>query len=199
MAGEVGAMTMTTSITREAPAVAYRAPARALHWITAFLVILTIPAGQIMVREGLPRSVQDPLFIFHKNVGVVILLLVIARLFYRWCHPAPPLPSSVPPLQARVAKTTHWMLYLLLIIQAVSGYVRVKAGGFPIEFLDWLGAPSLVPRSERLTDIAMTVHSWNRIILVFLIAIHVGAALLHGIVLRDGVFQRMWPRTTSAG
>src|SRR5690349_5619360 len=112
-----------TAATAHAPAPggAHRAPARALHWLTALLVLLTIPVGQVMVIEGLPRSVQDPLFLFHKNVGPVILLLVIARLLYRWRHPAPPLPPHVPPAQALVAHATHWLLYLLLVVRAVSG------------------------------------------------------------------------------
>ena len=31
------------------------------------------------------------------------------------------------------------------------------------------------------------------IVLVILIAMHVGAAAYHGLVRRDGVFSRMWP------
>ena len=58
----------------------YRTPARLFHWIVALLVLATIPAGQIMIQDGLSRPVQNALFIFHKNVGVVILLVVLARL-----------------------------------------------------------------------------------------------------------------------
>lgn len=176
------------------PGPAYRAPARALHWLTAILVLTTLPAGQVMVMTGIPRSLQDALFLYHKSVGVLILLLVVARLLYRWRHPAPPLPASVPAAQARIAEATHWGLYALLLVQAVSGYVRVRAGGFPIESLDALGLPTLVGRSEAVAKAAMAVHWWSRLALVALIAMHVGAALLHLVILRDGVFQRMWPR-----
>lgn len=172
---------------------AYRAPARLMHWLTVLLVFSTIPAGVIMVQEGLSRPLQNSLFIWHKNIGVVILVLVLARLVYRAAHPPPPLPESLSPAQATIAGLTHWGMYGLLLVMAVSGYVRVRAGGFPIEYLDALGVPPLVPRSEPLANTAKAIHFWARFPLVLLILMHVGAALFHGVVKRDGVFSRMWP------
>jgi len=172
---------------------AYRAPARLMHWLTVLLVFSTIPAGVIMVQEGLSRPLQNGLFIWHKNIGVVILVLVLARLVYRAAHPPPPLPDSVPPAQATIAGLTHWGMYGLLLVMAISGYVRVRAGGFPIEYLDALGVPPLVPRSDTLEETAKTIHFWARFPLVALILMHVGAAVFHGVVKRDGVFSRMWP------
>ena len=64
----------------------------------------------------------------------------------------------------------------------VAGYIRVRAGGFPIETLDWLGVPSLVPRSEALAETAKTVHFFGGIAIAGLIALHVAAAAYHGIV-----------------
>lgn len=171
----------------------YRTPARLFHWTTAVLVLLMIPAGLVMVREGLDRSVQDTLFVFHKNTGVAVLILVLARLIYRLRFPPPPLPAETPGWQRRVAGLTHGLLYGLLIAMPVAGYVRVRAGGFPIEALDALGVPTLVPKSEALAEIAKTLHWIGGIALMALVALHVGAALFHGIARRDGVFSRMWP------
>ncbi len=167
--------------------------ARALHWVTAVLVLATIPVGTLMVEEGLPRAFQDGLFLFHKNVGVILLLLVVLRLIYRAAHAPPPLPPSVPDWQRSVAGLTHALLYLLLIVMAVSGYVRVAAGGFPVEMLDALGVPPLAPRSDALAETAQTIHAYVRFALIGLIVLHVGAALGHVFVRADGVFARMWP------
>ena len=172
---------------------AYQPMARALHWVTAILVIATIPVGTLMVQEGLPKALQNGLFIFHKNVGVIIILLVVIRLIYRAAHEPPPLPASVPDWQHRAAGLTHVLLYLLLIVMGVSGYVRVAAGGFPIEMLDALGVPPLVPRSDGLAETAKSLHFYARFALVGLILLHVGAALQHLHSRADGVFARMWP------
>jgi cytochrome b561 len=171
----------------------YRPTARWLHWLVALLVLSTLPAGQTMIIEGLPRSVQDTLFIFHKNVGVVILLLVLWRLGFRMLHPAPPLPASLPVWQRRAARASHAALYTLLLLMPLSGYVRVRAGGFPIEALDALGVPALVPRSDALAEAAQAIHAYGRIALVAVIVLHVAAAIQHAAWRRDGVFSRMWP------
>lgn len=171
----------------------YRPTARLLHWLVALLVIATIPAGTVMVQEGLPRWLQDGLFMFHKNVGVVILLLVLFRLAWRAANPPPPLPASVPGWQARIARLNHAGMYLFLVVMALSGYIRVVSGGFPLELWDALGVPRLAPRSDAVANTAKTIHFWARFVLIALIAMHVGAALFHGYVKRDGVLSRMWP------
>ena len=171
----------------------YTGPARGLHWLMAVLVLLTIPAGLVMVQPGLDRGLQNALFIYHKNVGVLLLLLVVLRLLWRWRNPPPPKPAGLPSWQARIAGLTHGALYLLLVLLPLAGYVRVKAGGFPIESLDALGVPALVPRSDALAEAAKTVHYAAGLAIAAVVAMHVGAALFHGIVKRDGVFSRMWP------
>lgn len=171
----------------------HAAPTRALHWIMAVLVLLMIPAGLVMVQPGLDRGLQNTLFIFHKNAGILLLLLLMLRVAMRLRHPAPPLPAAMPGWQRLAAGATHGALYLLLLAVPVAGYIRVKAGGFPIESVDALGIPSLVPRSDALADTAKLAHRALGLAMGGVIAAHVGAALFHGIVKRDGVFSRMWP------
>ena len=171
----------------------YTGPARAIHWLVALLVLGMIPAGLVMVQDGLPRGLQNALFIIHKNVGVVVLLLMLARLGWRWLRPPPALPPDVPGWQRRAASASHAALYTLAVLVPVAGYVRVRAGGFPIEWLDALGIPPLVPRSEALAGAAQTVHYVAALTFAGLIGLHVLAAIYHGAVRRDGVFGRIWP------
>ena len=175
------------------PITPYKGPARLLHWGMALLILATIPAGVVMVQQGLDRSLQNTLFIFHKNVGVLLLILVVVRLAYRWRNPPAPLPAEVPHWQHRVSGLTHVLLYALLVLVPLAGYVRVKAGGFPIETLDGIGVPALVPRSESLANLAKATHYYAGIAIAVLIVLHIGAAAFHGIIRKDGVFSRMWP------
>lgn len=170
----------------------YRPPARWLHWIVAAVVLLMIPAGLIMTREGIPRPLQDTLFLFHKNTGVLLFPVILVRLAYRLTHPAPPLPASVPQWQRVIARATHVLLYLLLIVMPVAGFVRVRAGGYPIELLDRLGIGPWIAKSEGLADFAQGVHWAGGMLLIGLVALHVGAAFYHALILRDGVWSGMW-------
>lgn len=167
--------------------------ARAVHWIMAILVLGMIPAGIAMVQPDIDRSLQNTLFIFHKNTGVLLILLILLRIAYRLRNPPAPLPVDTPGWQHMAASASHLGLYALLVIVPVAGYVRVKAGGFPIETLDALGIPSLVPRSDALAEVAKTIHYFGGLGIAAIIAAHVGAAAFHGIIKRDGVFSRMWP------
>lgn len=165
---------------------------RLLHWISAVMIVGMIPVGVIMQQDGWARSTQDLLFILHKNGGVIVFLLVVLRLVWRATHPAPPLPAHMPAWQIKAASAVQWGLYAMLLVMAISGYVRVRAGGFPVEMLDALNVPAMVPRSDGLAETAKAIHSNARFILVALILVHVGAALRHAIA-RDGVFSRIWP------
>jgi cytochrome b561 len=167
--------------------------ARLFHWVTVILVALMIPVGIVMTQDNIPRSLQDPLFILHKGLGPLVLVVVLLRLLWRAFHPAPPLPASVPPLQAKVANLVHAALYFFLILQGISGYVRVTTGGFPIETLESIGIPPLLPKAEGVGQIASVVHAFSGICLTLLICMHIAAAAFHGIVKRDGVFSMMWP------
>jgi cytochrome b561 len=177
----------------DAAAQKYRPAARLMHWLMAVLVLLTIPAGIAMVQPGLDRATQNTLFVFHKNVGVLLLILIFLRLAVRLRHRPAPLPADLPSWQHRAAGLSHLGLYTLLVVVPVAGYVRVKAGGFPIESLDGLGVPALVPRSDALAEAAKALHLGGGLALGALIALHIAAAAHHGILRRDGVFSRMWP------
>lgn len=172
---------------------AYRPAAIALHWIVALLVLSTIPVGIMMLNDDLPRRTQDALFIYHKNLGVVIFLLVVIRIAYRAFNRPPPLPASVPPIQGAIAKATHVLLYALLLVMTISGYVYVTAGDYPLELFDAIGVPHLVSPNEDIADIAQAIHVTTRFPLVLLIILHTGAALYHALIRRDGVFTRMAP------
>ncbi len=166
--------------------------ARGFHWITVVIVTIMLPVGLVMTQE-IERPLQDALFVLHKGLGSLFLVLILARLAWRAANPAPPLPEAIPDWQRRVARLTHGGLYLLLVVMAVSGYVRVTTGGFPIEWLNAIGVPPLLPVDKPVSKLASEVHDVTKTLLIGLISLHVAAAAYHGLVRRDGVFRRMWP------
>lgn len=171
----------------------YSTTARILHWLIAVLVLLMIPAGLVMTQEGISRPLQDTLFIFHKNSGVILFLLMLVRVTVRLAGRTPETPAHLPAWQRLAADLSHLALYVLLFVMPLSGYIRVRAGRFPIEGLDALGIGTLIPKSEALAETAATVHFYSAFLLMAVIALHVGAALQHALIQRDGVFSRMWP------
>lgn len=171
----------------------YRLPARLLHWTMAVLVMAMVPIGFLMLNDVISRDLRNIMFIAHKNTGVLLLVLILVRLLYRWRNPPNLKPVALPAVQAFAAHATHVVLYGLLLVMPLSGYIRVRAGGFPIEALDALGIPPLVPRSNALADFAQAIHFYGGYAILVFAALHIGAAAFHGLVKRDGIFSRMWP------
>lgn len=171
----------------------YNVPARVLHWVMALLVLGMVPIGFLMLNDNVDRSLRNTMFIMHKNTGTLLLILIAARLIYRRLNPPKLKPVALPPLQEFAAHATHIALYALLVIMPLSGYIRVRAGGFPIEALDAMGIPALVPKSDALASVAKAVHLYGSYAIVAIMLMHIGAAAFHGLVRKDGIFSRMWP------
>src|SRR5260370_42229111 len=99
----------------DTPSSAYSLTARALHWITAALVLTTIPLGVVIVNEwGGP--LQDPLYDLHRSIGALLILVIMVRLGYRLTHPPLPLPDDIPPVQRLPPPPPHWAPYWLLVV-----------------------------------------------------------------------------------
>ena len=164
----------------------YGTVARLFHWTVAVLVAVQIPAGIGMTSEPL-LGVSAPLYILHKGSGVVLLVLVTARVVWRITHRPPAFPDYMPPLERRLANATHLAIYGLLVVMTVSGYVRTVGDGYPLEMLDALGIPTEVAAAM------LVIHQFAVIGLVALVAVHVGAVLRHHLIEGNPVLRRMWP------
>jgi cytochrome b561 len=173
----------------KAPA-AYSLTARTLHWITAALVLTTIPIGIVMANEG-PGPLQDFLYNVHRSIGTVIIPLVILRLGYRLTHAPLPLPDDIPPIQQRAARATHWALYALLLIQPFVGWVATSAYGAPIMVFGMFQLPPIWPQDQPFSERLFLVHQVLGLAIACLAIVHISAALYHHFVRKDQVLERM--------
>lgn len=166
--------------------------ARLFHWSIALLVVVQIPAGIAMTSEPL-AAWADPLFVLHKGLGAVLLVMIVGRMAWRLTHTPPPFPSYMPPREQRIAHATHMALYALLLIMAVSGYVRTVGDEYPIELLNALGIPPLIPSMPEVAAVMLVVHRVAVFALVALIAAHVAAVVQRAWIDGHPVMDRMWP------
>ncbi len=116
----------------------YSNTAVALHWITVVLVLLQAYLGFTFGLSE-PSPARDEIFIWHKSVGVVILIAALVRLAYRWKNPPPPFPPELPAWERAAAVWNHRLFYALLIAMPIVGFVAVSgfANGRPRH---WSGA-----------------------------------------------------------
>ncbi|WP_313202236.1 cytochrome b/b6 domain-containing protein [Pseudomonas sp.] len=179
---------------QDAPTARTRTPrhfnltARLLHWVMAIAILAMLFIGVTMMSSLALRPVLIDL---HQPLGVAILCLALVRLANRLCRPVPALPASVPRWQAAAAHLSHGLLYLLMLGLPLLGWAVRSAGNWPVILMgDW-SLPALVPENPVLYAWLRLAHGALAWLLFAVILGHLGAALLHAWVLRDGVFSSM--------
>ena len=170
----------------------YTAIAMLLHWLIALLIFGLFPLGLYM--HGLQLSVRKlELYSWHKWFGITVLLLVVLRIVWRVGHRPPPLPDSVPRWQQQAAEALHGLLYLLILCIPLSGWALSSASGIRVVWWGVLPLPNLLAPDHALARELARVHTWLNFTLAAVVAAHVGAALKHQFINRDGVLLRMLP------
>jgi cytochrome b561 len=175
----------------------YGGAAIALHWLTAVLIVANLMLGLSMVPLPIiPRKLQW--YAWHKWIGITVFLLTCVRLGWRWARPVPP-PVAMPEWQRRAAAMSHALLYGLLLVIPVSGWLYSSATGVQVVYLGLVPLPDLVPKNKALAGVLRTVHITLNFTLFALVCVHTAAALKHHFVDRDPALTRMLPRTRPKG
>lgn len=170
----------------------YTATAIVFHWLLALLIIGTFSMGLYMADLPLtPQRIK--LYNWHKWAGVTILALSALRLLWRLTHPAPALPKSMPTWQIRASHLAHLALYILFFAVPLIGWAYSSAAGFPIVWLGILPLPDWVPKDRDLAEAIKPLHEISAWVLAAVVLLHIGAALKHHFINRDGVLARMLP------
>jgi cytochrome b561 len=162
---------------------------RILHWGMAVLVLAMLLIGIGMVSTTGPDYYR--FLSVHRSIGILILVLVAIRLINRAINPPPPLPRDLPGWQKALATLSHWLLYGLMIVLPLIGWAMLSAGGYPIQVFGVVHLPAILPHDVALFAVLRTAHTVLAVLLFATFLAHLGAALFHGLVRRDGVLESM--------
>lgn len=171
--------------------------ARTMHWLMAALVILQIAAGLIMVSNAPPGSMLAQitsslrLYDVHKLLGMLLLVLIFVRIGYRVLMGAPDDEPTLEPWQKEASHFTHAWIYLLLIVVPLVGWIGISL--YPALVALGIPIPAILPPDRKASAIAFAIHAYAAFLLIGLIAMHIGAALYHHVIRKDGTLVRMLP------
>lgn len=167
-------------------------PAKLLHWAIALLIFTQFALGWLAVTWRLsPTKLQ--LYIWHKSFGILVLTLVAVRIFWRLLNPVPRLPLATSPIEQLAARASHALLYGLMLVIPLSGWVIHSASGVPFRVFWWFPLPAITPVDKGLEAIAKQVHFALFVVLALMLVVHIAAALRHHYIKRDDVLSRMLP------
>ncbi len=166
--------------------------AKTFHWLVALGIFALAGIGLYMVDMPLGMA-QLKVYLLHKALGVTVLALVLLRLLWRLFDRHPHYPADMPRWQVGAAHASHALLYLLLLLLPISGWVYNSASGFPLPWFGLLQLPAIAPVSKSLAHVALSVHEIAFWVLAMVVLLHVMAALDHHFRHRDTVLARMLP------
>ena len=173
------------------PTERYTGPAIAAHWLIAILILAAFPLGLYMHELTLSPT-KLKLYSYHKWIGMTVLLLFVPRILWRLTH-RPPAPLPMPAWQHKIAEGTHHLLYLLMFLVPLSGWLMSSAKGFQVVYFGVLPIPDLIGKDKELGELLEEMHevlSWS---LISLVGLHLAGALKHHIIDKDSTLRRMLP------
>lgn len=168
----------------------YTPVAKGLHWLMAAL-ILGLAALGIVMHEMPLSPLKLELYAWHKWFGVTVFLLVWLRLAWRLTHRPPALPATLSAPLQRLAHAGHALLYVLMIVIPLSGWLMSSAKGVQTVWFGLVPLPDLLGRDRELGDLLQQAHKLLNLLLLLTLAGHVLAALWHHFVLKDDTLRRM--------
>jgi cytochrome b561 len=80
-----------------------------------------------------------------------------------------------------------------MIVMPLVGWSMLSAGGYPIVLYGPIHLPQIMPHNDALYALLRAAHTRLALLFFATILLHAAAALFHGLVRRDGVFQSMAP------
>jgi cytochrome b561 len=163
----------------------------ALHWLTALLVVIQFALAETW--DWFSHDTSESMQRVHVSLGILLTAVVVTRLVWRWI-PGHQMSSLEVGWVRTASKGVHYLLYVLLVVQAGLGWTIGWAAGHPIHFFG-IGIPGPIdalprPTRHELREIHGKV-GWAIIIIAFG---HALAALYHHYALKDRVLRRMLPK-----
>jgi cytochrome b561 len=160
-----------------------------MHWLMSLVIIGVLAVGLYMTN--MPDSDQKwQLYGLHKSFGVLVLLLLIARVFFRFNSTLPLALKGISPVELTLSKIVIAALYLLMLIIPLSGYLMSGFGGYPISFFG-ITLPELITKNPSLGGVFHSMHGYAAYAIIGFIILHTAGALKHIFIDRINILRRM--------
>jgi cytochrome b561 len=166
--------------------------AKSFHWLIALLLFGQLALGWI-AKDMRVSPDKFELFVWHKSIGISILLIVALRIVWRFRNPPPASIGEVTLWQARLAQGAHALLYILMIAVPLSGWWISDTSRIPFRLYWQIPLPDLLPASKDMSELAASTHEVLTTLLIVIVVLHILAAARHHFLLRDDTLTRMLP------
>ncbi|KES18654.1 Cytochrome B561 [Gilliamella apicola SCGC AB-598-I20] len=165
----------------------YSSKQKWIHWSSALLIVITILLLLAKVTMSNILGGMPIVYLLHKSLGVVVLLLTVWRIIVIRSQGVPDVLPKEQKLKRILSKSIQGIIYLLLIIVPLSGYLM---SGRDLNVFGFISIPA-IDMPNNLHQLFHTMHLIGSELLVILVLFHILAALYHYFWIKDNVLQSM--------
>lgn len=167
-----------------------------LHWFVGLAVIGMLALGAYMT-ETETRS----LYPLHKSLGVLVLLIMVARIAWRIRNGWPEPVGNYANHEKVLAKAVHYVLLIGTVLMPLSGFLMSALGGtgvavFGVELVARNPDPDnpgrVLAHNGELASFFRGVHGVVAYTLVVAILLHIAGSLKHHVIDKDGTLKRIF-------
>jgi cytochrome b561 len=161
------------------------------HWLSALTIFSLFGLGYYMVDLTYYHEWYKTAPELHKSIGILFFALMLLRLLWRFKQVTPEHLASHSTIEQKAGKAVHSILYLLIFIIMISGYLISTADGRGIDVFETITIPALGSIIENQEDIAGFIHKWLAYLLIAIATLHALAAIKHHVIDKDNTLNRM--------
>lgn len=115
----------------------------------------------------------------HASWGLVFLLCMSLRVYWRCSNPNPVYSYTLHPLQEFAAVFLHRLIYFVVIAQSLVGLFTLLNAGSGIPLFAYYETAALLHRREGAYELGKSLHYALYMAVFPLFALHISAAIYH--------------------
>jgi cytochrome b561 len=170
----------------------YSTPARIIHWLTAFIVVIAFIYGPGGREERIYSVARDSERQLHETLGVCVLVLSLLRILWAAIDRRPAAPAAAPWMNV-ASRAVQGTLYVLLFAVPLSAVAGAWLEAHPVTLLWGIAIAPPIAESHAVGATIAELHGWLGDAILWLAGLHAAAALFHHYVLKDSVLASMLP------
>ncbi|MDH5570711.1 MAG: cytochrome b [Gammaproteobacteria bacterium] len=167
---------------------------KGLHWVMALVIFSLLAVGLYMAALDEKDPARLDIYNLHKSFGVLAMMLIVARIVWLKITPAPALPAVFDSRERIIIKGVQGLLYVVMLLLPVSGYVMSTAAGYSVPFFGLMDMPVLFSKNKEIAEFAHEMHELLGYTIILFIFLHVAGVIKHRLKDKGGdsdILKRM--------
>jgi cytochrome b561 len=161
------------------------------HWLIAIAIIGLIWLGWYMVDLTYYDKWYNKSLSWHKSLGMLVLAAAFLKIGWQLYSPIPDTTTQLKSWERIGANVMHKLLLALMFLIPITGYIISTSNGKVVDTFGWFDVPALISKNTELRDWAIELHYYMAYGIAVMLIGHIGAALKHQFINKDGALSKM--------